>query len=387
MDGFRKKNAENSLRKRKWARDLWRRGLLIGFFACPGFASASVVVTFCEDPYAFVCGTTNDSYDEAKTVDAMKNVLIRVYSRIAEQGADGSWIYPELSRAPPDKSPPTKAQALRNARYMRVLEEEMFREMKITTRQWREAMQESREDLMAAVRQSGTLTASAKLMMIDRLKTIRILTPSEFASSTGEWIHPGDYFGRDGLQINAFYFPSMHALTLVPGFFFYGIARAVRPSPTVILNFFRQVATHEMGHSIDGSKFPKAYGRMKACVSDHFRHELPRDRYFHFFEGSVSDEQMKHSLGEISADYWAVQAVTESFRRRGYDAKRAIGELRRSFGLFCSSPEKMAHGDAHPGARFRIGLSMGRDAGLRRFLGCKPQPQRAPGCGLNGAAR
>lgn len=171
--------------------------------------------------------------------------------------------------------------------------------------------------------------------------------------------------GRNGLKPNAFF--DRGSIVICPGLFIsihdYGMNK------NNLLNAVTFTIGHELGHAIDSSVYPAAYGNMAKC----------------YREITEANEIWSPGLAdEISADYWGAVALSERLRTQpgGPPSPQEVKDIiAYATDGFCSSEDD---GHEHPPAQFRVNQTIGRHVMITELMDCPAPGPRNPFCSMRG---
>lgn len=128
------------------------------------------------------------------------------------------------------------------------------------------------------------------------------------------------------------------------------------------------VTAHELGHHFDSSKFPEMYTKLSGCLQKHYKAE-------------VMKKDIAPYLDEITADYWATQALVEDLKTLP-PAKRELHVV-ESLEFACDN-DNGEDDEVHPPGRFRVEHIVRENPQIAELLGCEA-PELT--CTLEGEAR
>lgn len=138
-----------------------------------------------------------------------------------------------------------------------------------------------------------------------------------------------------------------------------------------------QVLSHEIAHHIDNKKYDNVYAKYKECLIQHHADDLLT------VNPQSSKEKIDQRFNEITADYWAIQAI-KLYVKENPSAKR-LDVLRKAYSGLCPEAEVDPVYDSHPSVQFRIENLLRADPIIADYMGCKPVKTGKPGCTINGA--
>jgi len=243
-------------------------------------------------------------------------------------------------------------------------------------------LESSKNILINSLRQSG-LPINKMIKIQNRLRSIPIVNTSILLQQAGNddselsrvYEKYVDKCGVDGLLPHAFYYTptsSSAYIVLCPGFLL--LSKGIESTHTQGLESILFILSHELSH--DFSENSRAsisiHGNYLGCVKDVYAANSPlgRDRY------------VNERAGEITADFWAVQAAA-NYLKNIEPGKRASA-LRNMFGLLCETEDS----GVHPSGRIRITRIMGMDPQINKIMGCTGSQKKIRyGCSLSGPVK
>lgn len=164
-------------------------------------------------------------------------------------------------------------------------------------------------------------------------------------------------------------------IVLCPGALLGAIEEAHGLSEDVQLNSVFQILAHEIGHQIDsGSLYENPYKTYFECLKS---------------EQGYKSEFTDAKKREVTADFWALRALTLHVRDYEGGAELSFNKLRilrQSMGWLCGSSGAVAHPDPaapHPTGQFRIEQLLRRDPWVHAEMACD-QSYASTACGISG---
>lgn len=249
----------------------------------------------------------------------------------------------------------------------------------------RMVFQRTRAILVEQIRREPKFAASALEDAVGRLERVSVLSADQYVEAyvtreraPGSTIPEAELrarayrayhasCGRHGLNNNAFF--DRGAVVLCPGLFLE--AHSYGASRRDALDALSFTVAHELGHVLDSSVYPAAYGDLGQCyraITDTAQVWIP----------GLADE--------ISADHWGAVVLSEVLNARSdgppppEQVVRIIAYATGNFGIRDEDPGE----GEHPPAQFRINQTIARHPVMVQLLGCPAAGERNPTCTLQG---
>ena len=245
-----------------------------------------------------------------------------------------------------------------------------------------EVFETAKAAIATHLRNEAGLSAELSGLMTEQLKAVTLIQTSEDyvrsyisherrqGNATGEseltmqaYRSYQSSCGQNGLRPNAFF--AFGSVVLCPG-----LALGLHDfsaSRADAMDAMAYTLGHELGHAIDSSVWPQAYGGMAACYRS-----ITQVTYI--WEPGLADE--------ISADHWGALVLAQRLRAR--PAGPPLPEQVVKIIAYATDGYDASQSSTHPPAQFRVNQTIARHPDMVGLLGCPGAGEPNPTCTLRG---